>query len=1117
VAYVLKNFSYGELASGITDLSTQMALASGYSLPEAGVFVVVVWNMDTYPNPADDPNTEIMLAEYSGLGVVFNITRAQEDTIAAAHAAGSQVALHMTAGLLSSDRFVIGSLSVDEASKADTKTLLVSGSKLVYGGHDNLFGFVSDEHVAHGSVSILAGTGMSGGGTIAVNRTLTNADRGSVAVAAHEITYDHDAYDALTSLDKTDGNFIVGDGATWVAESGNTARTSLGVGTGDAPELADVVLGGWQLGTPTYDSVHDWMNNTQSAGRITGGDFTDNEDGTLTVAAGTGLIKTTDSRTGVTLMFDWAEDVDVKTEGDVALTDGATNYIYVDYNNGIPVVYSTTNQSDINFTTKIGLGRVFRDGTKLHMLPGGVPTNDISYRTHQALSSCVGFRRCRGLATSETGDLGIAITEGTVWKGLRDFDLFAGTGYNSTVTDFILWHNDGAWQSSATGVLTHNYNNYGVGLVAVKAQQYGVFWVYLHHDDHVHVVYGVDTYKYAEALAAVSPQNLPAIISDFSILIARIIIKKEETTTFTTVTAPWDFAISGIVTNHDSLANLTFGDSGHTGFQAAGDVLDDLNTLGAVASDGQMIVGTEAGVFAYESGATLRTSIGVDASGTAAGLVSTHESTYNHGHYNTAYDHSQLVAGNPHNVTPTELSLLIGTDTQAWDAQLDDIAALGVTDGNFIVGNGSNWVAESGNTARTSLGLGTGDSPTLAGLTVTDYLHFSPGGVGNLTIGEGAGINLSGGSTYNICCGLNAGRYSSGGDENVFIGAYAGDGDAVTPNSGSWNMCLGTSVGRELTTGSANVGIGVATLRYIEDGGQNTTIGYSAFRNLKSGNFNTGIGYNAGYLCTGNNNVFLGYHAGRFQVAVNDMLLINNRSRVNAANELTQSLLYGTFANAVADQQLTINGELRGSYGAKIGDGGTTDYLGISATGEVTFHGASKISVDHQTLLNFSFNDMHGDEDAQLVAGDIASTTYTHKGRKVWSFDDTVEQALLTDPKVMPAGIDGFSGTLHATLFLYMGSDNTNDIAMDVFVEAVTPDADTLDLETATGWDSVNAGTISLAGTTAGDLVTMDITLTNADNAAVGDLVRFGIRRDCDSVNDDASGDVNLVALEIWR
>ena len=46
-------------------------------------------------------------------------------------------------------------------------------------------------------------------------------------------------------------------------------------------------------------------------------------------------------------------------------------------------------------------------------------------------------------------------------------------------------------------------------------------------------------------------------------------------------------------------------------WQNQGDVLDDLNTLGVVASDGQFIVGTGIGAFAYESGATVRTSLGL--------------------------------------------------------------------------------------------------------------------------------------------------------------------------------------------------------------------------------------------------------------------------------------------------------------------------------------------------------------------------------------------------------------------------------------------------------------------------------------------------------------------------
>ena len=69
------------------------------------------------------------------------------------------------------------------------------------------------------------------------------------------------------------------------------------------------------------------------------------------------------------------------------------------------------------------------------------------------------------------------------------------------------------------------------------------------------------------------------------------------------------------------------------------------------------------------------------------------------------------------------LGLTIGTHVQAWDAQLDEIAALTPTDGVFIVGNGTSFVSESGNTARTSLGLGTGDSPTFTDVTLTGVLN----------------------------------------------------------------------------------------------------------------------------------------------------------------------------------------------------------------------------------------------------------------------------------------------------------------------------------------------------------------------------------------------------------
>ena len=51
------------------------------------------------------------------------------------------------------------------------------------------------------------------------------------------------------------------------------------------------------------------------------------------------------------------------------------------------------------------------------------------------------------------------------------------------------------------------------------------------------------------------------------------------------------------------------------------------------------------------------------------------------------------------------------TATQSYqplDSDLTTIAAIANTDGNIIVGNGSNWVAEGGSVARESLGLAIG-------------------------------------------------------------------------------------------------------------------------------------------------------------------------------------------------------------------------------------------------------------------------------------------------------------------------------------------------------------------------------------------------------------------------
>ena len=76
----------------------------------------------------------------------------------------------------------------------------------------------------------------------------------------------------------------------------------------------------------------------------------------------------------------------------------------------------------------------------------------------------------------------------------------------------------------------------------------------------------------------------------------------------------------------------------------------------------------------------------------------------------------------------TNLGLAIGSDVQAYDADLAAIAGLAKTDSNIIVGNGSTWVAENGATARTSLGVdaaGTDNSTNVTLAGSLDYLTIS--------------------------------------------------------------------------------------------------------------------------------------------------------------------------------------------------------------------------------------------------------------------------------------------------------------------------------------------------------------------------------------------------------
>jgi hypothetical protein len=154
----------------------------------------------------------------------------------------------------------------------------------------------------------------------------------------------------------------------------------------------------------------------------------------------------------------------------------------------------------------------------------------------------------------------------------------------------------------------------------------------------------------------------------------------------------------------------------------------------------------------------------------------------------------------------TNLGLAIGTNVQAYDAGLADLAGLAVTNGNIAVGDGSNWVAESGATARTSLGLAIGTNvqaydaglADLAGLAVTN---------GNIAVGDGSNWVAESGATVRTSLGLAIGTNVQAYDAGLadLAGLAVTDGNIAVGNGSNWVAESGATVRTSLGLGTMAV------------------------------------------------------------------------------------------------------------------------------------------------------------------------------------------------------------------------------------------------------------------------------------------------------------------------
>jgi len=319
------------------------------------------------------------------------------------------------------------------------------------------------------------------------------------------------------------------------------------------------------LGTPTYKTLRDYITNTTSSGKVSGGALAAVDATHISIAAGTGYIKTTNSSTGTTVSFDWSAN------NNLLITTGSVNYIYIDYNSGTPIIAATTTESNINRNTQIPIGACYGDGSENpHVFTDGVLLNNWITNEQHRLLEVRRSEHASGAEVGATGTRNISLTTGIFYvAGTRTvFPPFDSSGADKF--RYVYSNGLGGWTDviNQTQIDNTHYDNGTGTLATLSSNRYGVHWVYILADNTIYIKYGIGDYTLAQAQAAQIPASMPNELTQFGVPAAKIIIQKSSATFNSIISAYTTPFGTTAPSDHSTLSNLDYANAGHTGFQA---------------------------------------------------------------------------------------------------------------------------------------------------------------------------------------------------------------------------------------------------------------------------------------------------------------------------------------------------------------------------------------------------------------------------------------------------------------------------------------------------------------------------------------------------------------------
>ena len=243
-----------------------------------------------------------------------------------------------------------------------------------------------------------------------------------------------------------------------------------------------------------------------------------------------------------------------------ALINNDTNYIIIEYNNGVPRYNVLDNDGTVDFSSILLYMIVYRANNFVHVLEFGDEGAGLPSKLNERIVYTDRFARESGCSLGLSGSTGVVtLSSGVVWNATNRQIVNA---VNSLGIFFRNFHSGGTWVYTTTAHTINNlYYDNGTDLVSATAGKYLVNWYFRGQElnDHLYEVVSSGQFDSLIAADASNEPSLPELITSHAFLVGRIIIEVSATTGITQSAFSNVFQPSGAPGVHNDLTGLQGG------------------------------------------------------------------------------------------------------------------------------------------------------------------------------------------------------------------------------------------------------------------------------------------------------------------------------------------------------------------------------------------------------------------------------------------------------------------------------------------------------------------------------------------------------------------------------